>query len=224
MPLLYELFPLPIDIREDSRYWVWDSKGEFSVCEGYKFAIGFYKPPNFCSEVFLKQWWHLFWALNVPPKVKVFWWRMSNDIIPTGMNLKAHYVPHSGGCMFCGCSLDTTCHSLFFCSPIKHLLRGTQFYSSLKEARNGSTIDLCLWMKLHLSKEEFETFVVRTWAIWNGKQHVCHRDKSKKDWGLYQWCSKYACKDVKPQIFQGFNDTAVAWQCPHQERENIRMG
>ncbi|XP_073152476.1 uncharacterized protein [Henckelia pumila] len=63
------VIPISSTPREDFRYWVFDQKGQYSVCDGYKAAMGFYDPPESTSCALLKSWRKFLWALSIPPKV-----------------------------------------------------------------------------------------------------------------------------------------------------------
>ncbi|XP_075475624.1 putative mitochondrial protein AtMg00310 [Primulina tabacum] len=56
--------PLATGASEDSRYWFHDVKGKYSVKDGYKLDIGFYKPPTHSSILQSKKWWK-FLLVNV---------------------------------------------------------------------------------------------------------------------------------------------------------------
>ncbi|XP_075473879.1 putative mitochondrial protein AtMg00310 [Primulina tabacum] len=49
--------PLSASRRVDFRYWFIDSKGKYSVKEGYKVEIGLYDSPSHSSTLPLKDWW-----------------------------------------------------------------------------------------------------------------------------------------------------------------------
>ncbi|XP_073298281.1 uncharacterized protein [Primulina huaijiensis] len=106
---------------QDIRYWKDSPNGLYTVRLGYLLEMNISKPPPFQSSHPLKQWWKLIWSLHIPPKVRIFMWRASHDIIPTSGNLRAHHVP---------------------------------------------TADCGLVLSKELLKEDFELFVMMSWAIW----------------------------------------------------------
>lgn len=65
--------PLPSMQRQDSRYWIHNPKGKYMVKEGYKLDIGFFHPPNNCSELKEPEMWKFLWSLTIPPKTRIFW-------------------------------------------------------------------------------------------------------------------------------------------------------
>jgi hypothetical protein len=71
--------------------------------------------------------WQKFWKCKVPPKVRVFWWRILNEYIPSRSNLHRQHIDPLSICDTCGAYDETTFHAL---------LEGTyarQFWSRLRE-------------------------------------------------------------------------------------------
>lgn len=58
------------------------------------------------------SWWSKVWSLNVPPKVKIFMWKISRDFLATEGNLNLHHVPIGANCFFCDFPFASTKHSL----------------------------------------------------------------------------------------------------------------
>lgn len=113
--------------RKDARYWKFDPKGKYSVRDGYKAALGLYEQPSSCSDPHQKSWWKFLWWLSIPPKVRIFWWRAFNNIIPTEQNLLAHHVPVTERCTMCQFNWDTSIHALFSCPKVKSCWKRTGF-------------------------------------------------------------------------------------------------
>jgi hypothetical protein len=57
----------------------------------------------------------ILWKCKVPPKVRVFWWRVSHDFRPCQANLHRKHIERLGTCTFCGMEEETTFHSLTQC-------------------------------------------------------------------------------------------------------------
>ncbi|XP_073120144.1 uncharacterized protein [Henckelia pumila] len=171
------VIPLSQTQQEDLRIWMFDSKGKYLVRDGYKVALGFFDPPATSSEHQSRGWWQFLWSLNIPPKVRIFWWRVLHDIIPTSKNLLSHHVPVAGTCPLCCSSCDSTTHALFFCVVVKSCWKDTRFWVILKQMRHLEIFDIFLWMKDTLSRLDFEVFVMRSWATWCERLCVVHKSK-----------------------------------------------
>ncbi|XP_075473415.1 uncharacterized protein LOC142504432 [Primulina tabacum] len=158
----------------DSLFWRFNAKGKYIVCDGCRFQRGLFSPPEHQSEHHIESWWEFIWSLSVPPKVLVFWWSISHDCIFTNPNMFRHHVPVSESCCLCNYPMDSTCHALFFCAAIKHLWKNSPFAHILKGAIQTSSLEICMWLKIHLSKEEFENIV-----FWSSAM-ICDFIKAQK--------------------------------------------
>lgn len=52
------------------------------------------------------MWKHI-WSFPVPPKVKVFWWKVSHDFLPSRAKLRDRHVERIGFCNVCGARDET---------------------------------------------------------------------------------------------------------------------
>ncbi|XP_058761309.1 uncharacterized protein LOC131634688 [Vicia villosa] len=61
------------------------------------------------------------WDLKLPPKIKVFTWRLFIDRLPTRDNLLKRGVTSvvCPNCVMCGSSLESSSHIFFFCQEVK---------------------------------------------------------------------------------------------------------
>ncbi|KAL5574849.1 hypothetical protein UlMin_016548 [Ulmus minor] len=114
------------------------------------------------------------WGLGIPPKVKVFWWRVIHNILPTSFNLRAKHVPANPCCGLCGYSVDTTVHTLFLCPFIKPIWNNTDMAQCLQAAKGNYTWDVVIWASSCWSKEKFEVFALYVWQVWNLRNKWTH--------------------------------------------------
>ncbi|XP_075515385.1 uncharacterized protein LOC142550029 [Primulina tabacum] len=174
-----EILKIPLNdvVVRDSLFWKYDAKGRYTVKDGCRLQRGLFIPPTHQSVHPNEDWWSFIWNLSIPPKIHIFWWRISHDCIPTNQNLYRQHVPINESCSLCNFSMDSTSHALFFCAAIKHLWKNTMFTPVLRGGSHSCTLELCLWLKEQLSKADFENFATHTWAVWREKQNAIHRDK-----------------------------------------------
>jgi hypothetical protein len=71
--------------------------------------------------------WKKLWQCRVPPKVRVFWWRVSNEFMSSRANLHQRHIEPMDTCVTCGAQPETTYHALISCSYAR------QFWKSLVE-------------------------------------------------------------------------------------------
>ncbi|XP_073051687.1 uncharacterized protein [Primulina eburnea] len=229
--LIHQLFPsyiageilnIPIagDLSEDSIFWRQGPKGRYSVRDGYKREIGCYEVPPNCSEIQARSWWKSLWALSIPPKARIFWWRAMHNIIPTEVNLLTHHVPVQGQCQLCNFGFDTTEHALFWCPLIKSCWKGTIFKSLLQRAHKANIVDIFLWMKEQVNHEEFESFAIRTWAVWHERLQLLHKNKrnftsADTDWSIHLLNAyKEARKAIGIAPSQSLHSKSRRWKNP----------
>lgn len=122
------------------------------------------------SSFSLCAWWGKFWNLKIPPKVKIFIWKVIQNYIPTELNLAKHHIPTQGMCFLCKFHLDSTCHSFFFCDvPI---WKTSSFWPFINPFRDSAFLDIFYNMSQSISKEDLCLFCVLAWAVWG---EICKR-------------------------------------------------
>lgn len=63
-----------------------------------------------------KPLWNAVWKANVPPKIKVFVWKVNHNILPIKVNLAAKGVRLELSCDVCNGASETVEHILVDCS------------------------------------------------------------------------------------------------------------
>jgi len=70
--------------------------------------------------------WSEVWKLNVPPKVRVFWWQVLHNSLPLKAELKRRHVAMESFCEMCGDPDESLYHVIFQCPMAKRFWRGGQ--------------------------------------------------------------------------------------------------
>lgn len=99
----------------DTRFWRFENNGSYSVKSGYWNSNC---SPYSCDEPSCStkdQFWNIIWNLQIPPKFKIFIWKMALDIITSEANLVRQHVPGDPRCLLCGYYCANTTHVVFFC-------------------------------------------------------------------------------------------------------------
>lgn len=221
-----EILRTPLIIAtQDSYVRKYDSKGRYSVKDGCRLQCGLLSTAEHQSKHPNENWWSFLWRVSIPPKVRLFWWSISHDCIAANQNLARHHVPVSEACVLCNFPFDSTGHSLFFGSYIKHLWKNSKFSFLLRDVR-ACPMDLVLWMKEQLHKVDFESFAMHSWAIWRTRQNYIHsdqRDPMTKDIGWSASDFRKARKsDLLPTVFER-EQPEMIWQPPRSSSIKLNI-
>lgn len=147
-----------------TRYWSYIKKSNALTGED--------EDPS-CS--YRDNFWNKIWALNIPPKIKIFVWKMSLDIIATEANLRRHHVPGNPRCILCGYFQANTRYALLFCQMSRRSWKNTCWWQPLKRLKDLETADILRLMQKRLGKMEFEQFCILCWGIWKDIYKASHK-------------------------------------------------
>lgn len=128
------------------------------------------------------------WGLELPPKVKIFSWRVFNDYIPMEMNLKVHHVPVYGICGWCKKDWSTTAHSLLYCDKIRERWKAFSFWNLLKDWQSLSIREIGERMFTVIRHEDFEFFLMGMWNVWRDLCKAKHERRPFKYTDLWRVC------------------------------------
>ncbi|KAL5781025.1 hypothetical protein ACOSP7_006054 [Xanthoceras sorbifolium] len=123
--------PLSFGECNDSLIWHFDKNGEYSVKSGYRVAAQeklALKGSSSCPD---SKWWLALWNLNIPPKIKIFIWRVCLNAIPSLCNLCSRKIVVDPCCSRCGDAPESSAHALFWCSSVRPIWESTVFWDIL---------------------------------------------------------------------------------------------
>lgn len=121
---LQEIVSIPIFQFKwgDSLVWHHTKNGNYSVETGYHLAFQAFSPQtNGPSSSFTpnKKLWDVIWQLNIPHKMRHFWWRASSNNLTTKENLMRRRCGSSKTCPICGSFDESIEHLLFDCQWVR---------------------------------------------------------------------------------------------------------
>lgn len=111
--------PFSQSAKMDFLVWHLESKGNYSVKTGYHVAreshldecktkaSSSFQPPQAI--------WKFIWSINIPPKLKHFWWKTCCNFLATKENLFRRKCHSSPICSFCQKEPESIEHLLFRC-------------------------------------------------------------------------------------------------------------
>lgn len=167
--------PLSTKHIPDRRYWKWEGKGNFTVRSCYRNLVG--ETQNLDDKD-----WTAMWKSYILPKVKNFFWRACNMVLPTDDILHIKRVPCSRTCVLCGIELESIFHVFIDCLVIR---------SCWNILNIGVEVDgfvsfpdwVCPHMKI-LSKDNICLLIMLCWSIWNAKNDKLWNNMYANPWAI----------------------------------------
>lgn len=109
--------------RGGQDFWAWnyERSGIYSVKSAYRLLYN-RKFENTLAQApssSIDEVWKCIWKLNVPPKVKVFWWRVIHEFLPARYILWKRHIEPVAVCEVCGASEESIDHVLIQCTVAK---------------------------------------------------------------------------------------------------------
>ena len=93
--------------------WHHDNKGVYTVRSGHKLLCRSEAVEGNTHGEVNNETWKQFWSLNLPSKIKVFLWRILNEILPVKATLLIHkMVLLDNTCFRCFQAAETSYHAL----------------------------------------------------------------------------------------------------------------
>ena len=136
-------------------------RGEFSVKSAYYIAYGLLNilDEGECStgdsrNPLGKEPWHL----SIPPKVRIFAWRMCLNALPTFVNLQSKGVDICDICPACGKEPKTISHAFAKCEVAKRVWRCWLDWPPVVLNVNMNIVDIAMEILEYGSSSELEFF------------------------------------------------------------------
>lgn len=108
--------PIARHHSHDKIIWAPDDHGIFSVKSCYRVL-------NEELSVHDKEDWAVVWKLNIPPKVKVFFWQACSNCLPTRDLLIQRRVDCESVCPICNVEKESLWHIFVACAFMKEIWR-----------------------------------------------------------------------------------------------------
>uniref|UniRef100_A0A803Q185 RNase H type-1 domain-containing protein n=1 Tax=Cannabis sativa TaxID=3483 RepID=A0A803Q185_CANSA len=176
---------------DDKILWHYCKNGEYSVKSGYRMACELKAERQQSDDHLAVQWWRKLWRLKIPPKIKVFVWKLAHGWLPTSTVLAKRHVSTTDGCSRCSLhNSETIFHALWECKKSKVCWKLCDFQLEIK--RHGQEDELAFLMRLStvMSKDQFEMFLVITWSLWNTRNACTHDGFVPQPAEMVEWCYK----------------------------------
>jgi ribonuclease HI len=147
----------------DNQVWRPSSNGNFSVSSAYQLAIS--------SENSSTGPWKRIWALNIPPKLKVFAWTVAHGRLLTNVQRYTRHLCPNPCCQFCPGNAETMLHLLRDCCFARKVWAACKIPTMLT---NFFQLDWTDWLSANVLKcgcswnlfKWNECFIFICWYIW----------------------------------------------------------
>ena len=146
--------------------------------------------------------WKRLWGVLLPPKLKIFAWRLARSSIPTGEVRHHRHMATTAACVFCGAAIDTWRHSLLDCNMARAVwaISDQELYSSIVI---DETPDAKLWLfelSRNLEPEIFARTLVIMWAVWWARRRAIHEEEFQAPLSTHAFVTRFMADVVDARI------------------------
>ncbi|CAN1785270.1 Putative ribonuclease H protein At1g65750 [Linum perenne] len=168
--------PLPTSNLPDKVIWHFSTNGLFSVKSAYHSAHQIGREANtrhtqmgpFIQD---KSFWLSIWNLPVPPKIRVFLWRIFKSALPLGPFLSKRIRTHDPTCPICLAADESPEHLFIQCEIIKRCLSFEVTPSPLRDCPD-SNISIAWRFLSRISQDVLVSVAFFWWRIWKARNEV----------------------------------------------------
>ncbi|KAF4400725.1 hypothetical protein G4B88_001280 [Cannabis sativa] len=180
---------IPIDLyMEDNLFWPFTPNGHYNVKSGYRVSRELNLHPTRCSNMAeIQKWWKMIWSLQLPPRMKLFSWRVCHNWLPAKTNLKHRGMDINTCCDMCVRYEETLTHALWSFERVRNVWKLCSWYKNCSSLGEGSMFDVLMAIKQTNTKYEFEDTIKVMWAIWENRNRKWQQLPSMNDQQLIYW-------------------------------------
>lgn len=161
--------PLGRGLSTDRLIWYYEKTRTYFVKSSYRLAQTRIPDLSALSSLGkgLVKWWKEVWQLHISSKIKIFFWRLCLDRLPTGNNLLQRGVNVPNQCAFCGQKGEDLFHVFWNGKFSKNQRLFSKFNHLPFCRRTGSFLNFLRDCRNLLNWPNFEELVVFFWSVWN---------------------------------------------------------
>lgn len=174
---------------EDFQAWAFESTGIYTVKSAYrtlvthKERLAREEGADTGTSQTERQLWNSLWKLKVIPKVRVFWWRVLNKILPVEETLKRRHIKELDRCNVCLAMGEDLMHALIHCTHAKRFWNEAEALFEFHLPRlHPDTWSRDIICDSRFADDERAKIITVMWAIWHSRNRWVH-DHEKLDPG-----------------------------------------
>lgn len=137
--------------------------------ERQKQAVVEVEPSSSSDDVWMK-----IWKLEVPPKIRVFWWRVIHQFLPCRSIMHNRHVEHIANCEVCGDPEESIRHVLIDCTVARMFWKHAKKLIGIKLPQ----LHPLNWARDLLSnicsRKDAAIIICGMWALWSMKNKRRH--------------------------------------------------
>jgi len=157
----------------DKITWHFSPAGIFTVKSAYHLIRASRRrdQPS-ASMVSGSTFWKKLWSLSVPPRIKLFGWKVGVGALATKANIANRIRDFPASCELCGCTEDSAAHALFVCPVAVAVWSESGMAEDLWGVGPWSAAEQLVRVAAVLDVQKLGDFVAIMWAIWNERNRV----------------------------------------------------
>lgn len=171
---------LPSRRVDDVLAWHLEKSGIFSVKSVYRLGLDIQQSHSAVASSAAptgdRSLWKKIWSSAVPPKISVFAWKLSKDVLPTKQNKFIRRLEPDGQCSLCGYAIEDSFHAVVECTQAKNLRDAMREHWPIpSEALFRKTgPDWFLLLLDRCTREQGELVSMIFWRAWTIHNNITH--------------------------------------------------
>ncbi|KAJ8427152.1 hypothetical protein Cgig2_017243 [Carnegiea gigantea] len=150
--------------------------GIFTVRSTYHMRLNWADAMSSSSENKSKEVWKMLWALDVPPRIRLFGWRMCLAALPSRLNI-AKRVPSFGmSCATCAAAEESDVHVLLECPLAVAIWESSPVERRFWDVKVKLMVDCVELAMTAIDRGQMGEFwpfcgnvgTLETWGLWEG--------------------------------------------------------
>jgi hypothetical protein len=213
-----------VSLSHDVTAWAFEKNGFYSVRSAYRLLKESQMADAMASSSEAGasgdgRAWSLLWKLDAPPKVRVFWWRVLHDALPSKVKLKRRHVAKESFYEVCGDPEESVYHVIWQCPVAKC------FWAEIKRVlghvvpdfhpNSWATDVFCLEV---CPPKIVAVVVCGAWSLWSGRNARRHGRQVWEPGAAVRYISKLLeeMAMLKTPARPGQPRMAMKWKKPEE--------